>query len=174
MFSSLGFLFCFILSEAIKPAICPICNTTGCNLVVPLTRFETEIDLIQHSSLRDAFRYSKLIGTNDDEESLREYSNKLFVRFIEEQLIYFPNSRQIIDSWIQITGDLFDDVILNGNIPITEMLSVPEMKIFDYKFFKAVDGSKLTVTDEITKIFAGNDFGNRRGVVGCALSHYRL
>ena len=48
------------------------------------------------------------------------------------------------------------------------------MKIFDYKFFKAVDGSKLTVTDEITKIFAGNDFGNRRGVVGCALSHYRL
>ena len=33
-----------MLSEAIKPAICPICNTTGCNLVVPLTRFETEID----------------------------------------------------------------------------------------------------------------------------------
>ena len=57
---------------------------------------------------------------------------------------------------------------------ITEMLSVPEMEIFDYEFFKAVDGSKLTVTDEITKIFAGNDFGNRRGVVGCALSHYYL
>lgn len=57
---------------------------------------------------------------------------------------------------------------------IDEMLSIPEMNLFDYDFFKAVDGSKLSVTDEITKIFAGNDFGNRRGVVGCALSHYYL
>ena len=31
-------------SDAINPAIWPICKTTGCNLVVPLTRLETEID----------------------------------------------------------------------------------------------------------------------------------
>ncbi len=43
-----------------------------------------------------------------------------------------------------------------------------------YEFIEAVDGSKLEVTDEITELFAGNDFGSRKGVIGCALSHYGL
>jgi len=39
-------------------------------------------------------------------------------------------------------------------------------------FLEATDGAKLQVTDEVRELFAGNDFGSRRGVVGCALSHY--
>lgn len=46
--------------------------------------------------------------------------------------------------------------------------------IKDYSFFTAVDGMELTATDEIKELFAGNDFYNMRGVVGCALSHYRI
>jgi GR25 family glycosyltransferase involved in LPS biosynthesis len=41
-------------------------------------------------------------------------------------------------------------------------------------FFQAVDGSKLTSTPELEKLFQGNDFGAKRGVVGCALSHLEL
>lgn len=43
-----------------------------------------------------------------------------------------------------------------------------------YEFFEAVDGKDLTLTDEINTLFLGNDFGSRKGVIGCALSHYAL
>jgi GR25 family glycosyltransferase involved in LPS biosynthesis len=46
--------------------------------------------------------------------------------------------------------------------------------IDDYEFYEAVDGSKLELTEEISSLFLGNDFGSRRGVIGCALSHLDL
>ena len=39
---------------------------------------------------------------------------------------------------------------------------------------KAVDGQKLDPSPGLRKLFDGNDFGSRRGVIGCALSHYQL
>ena len=44
----------------------------------------------------------------------------------------------------------------------------------DYEFIEAVDGKELELTDEINTLFLGNDFGSRKGVIGCALSHYNL
>ena len=44
----------------------------------------------------------------------------------------------------------------------------------EYEFFEAVDGKELALTDEINTLFLGNDFGSRKGVIGCALSHYKL
>ena len=49
-----------------------------------------------------------------------------------------------------------------------------QVKLTDFMFFKAIDGKKLESTNELKKLFQGNDFGNRRGVVGCALSHLQL
>ena len=43
-----------------------------------------------------------------------------------------------------------------------------------YEFYEAVDGQTLTVTDDITQMFLGNDFGSRKGFIGCALSHYDI
>lgn len=43
-----------------------------------------------------------------------------------------------------------------------------------YEFIKAVDGKNLESTDYIINLFKDNDFRNRRGVIGCALSHYNL
>jgi len=43
-----------------------------------------------------------------------------------------------------------------------------------YEFIQAVDGSQLQPTIELKQLFEGNDFGNRKGVIGCALSHYKL
>jgi GR25 family glycosyltransferase involved in LPS biosynthesis len=42
----------------------------------------------------------------------------------------------------------------------------------NYSFFKAVDGKSIPLTIEIKNLFIGNDFGSRKGVIGCALSHY--
>ena len=36
--------------------------------------FFTEIDLTLHENLRDAFQHAKLIGTEEDVESLQQYS----------------------------------------------------------------------------------------------------
>jgi GR25 family glycosyltransferase involved in LPS biosynthesis len=44
----------------------------------------------------------------------------------------------------------------------------------DYVFIEAVDGKDLSPTNELKKLFEGNDFGNRIGVIGCALTHYNL
>lgn len=46
--------------------------------------------------------------------------------------------------------------------------------ITNYEFFEAVDGSKLEPTKEIQQLFLHNDFGYRKGFIGCALSHYKI
>ena len=46
--------------------------------------------------------------------------------------------------------------------------------ITQFDIVDAVDGKELKPTAELAKLFAGNDFGTRVGVVGCALSHYNL
>lgn len=43
-----------------------------------------------------------------------------------------------------------------------------------YDFINAVDGKQLQPTAELSYIFKGNDFGSRKGVIGCAMSHYNL
>jgi GR25 family glycosyltransferase involved in LPS biosynthesis len=47
-------------------------------------------------------------------------------------------------------------------------------QITPYEFVKAVDGNELQPTLDIKTLFEGNDFGSRRGVIGCALTHYDL
>ena len=46
--------------------------------------------------------------------------------------------------------------------------------IENYDFFKAVDGKLLEPSLELKKLFEGNDFQYRRGVLGAALSHMKL
>jgi len=43
-----------------------------------------------------------------------------------------------------------------------------------YSFVEATDGMTLAASSSLSKLFIGNDFGSRRGVIGCALSHYTL
>lgn len=94
------------------------------HILLSLGRYRTEMDLIHHPTLRDSFRYAKLIGSENDEESLKEYSDELFVLFVEEQMIFMSQSRSIIDDWILISADLFNRAIIENVIPITEMPSV--------------------------------------------------
>ena len=94
------------------------------HILLSLDLFLTEIDLLQYVSLRDSFRNKKLIGRHNDIYYLEQSSNKIFTYFIENQLIYFPNSRSLIDGWIITVGQLFNEVIKDNIILITEMPSV--------------------------------------------------
>ena len=84
-------------------------------------RFETEADLILHPTLCESLRYSKLIGIMEGEESLKRYSDELLKKFIKEQLVFFPNSKCVIDQWIVTAADLFDAIIIRDEIPIADM-----------------------------------------------------
>lgn len=48
------------------------------------------------------------------------------------------------------------------------------VNINNYTFYEAIDGKELKLTLEIKNLFAKNDFGARKGFIGCALSHYSL
>lgn len=41
-------------------------------------------------------------------------------------------------------------------------------------FIKAVDGKELKLTEELYELFKGNNFNYRRGIIGCALSHFSI
>jgi len=50
-------------------------------------------------------------------------------------------------------------------------------KVFEdipHDFFNAVDGKLIDETEDLYNLFNGNDFGWRRGFIGCALSHFEL
>jgi GR25 family glycosyltransferase involved in LPS biosynthesis len=47
-------------------------------------------------------------------------------------------------------------------------------RITNYEFIEAIDGPSLQLTYDVYMLFKGNDFGNRKGFIGCAMSHYAL
>lgn len=49
-----------------------------------------------------------------------------------------------------------------------------EKMVNNYEFFKAVDGNLLEPSIFIKNLFKNNDFNYRKGIIGCALSHYEL
>ena len=91
------------------------------HIMLSLGEFDTELDLILHPTLRDSLRYSKLIGENNDEDSLQSYSNNLMKKFILEKLQYYPNRLNICGDWIVTASQIFDSIIINNEIPITDM-----------------------------------------------------
>lgn len=49
-----------------------------------------------------------------------------------------------------------------------------EVKCLRHERFSAVDGEKLIPNGQLQRIFEGNDYNMRQGMVGCALSHIKL
>jgi predicted GIY-YIG superfamily endonuclease len=94
------------------------------HIMLSMGQFETEVDILMHENLRECLRYCKLIGENNDDESLKSYANNLTKRYIIEQVQYFPNSKRVIDHWIITASNLFRSIIVNDEIPVTEMPSV--------------------------------------------------
>ena len=60
-------------------------------------------------------------------------------------VIFFPSARSIIDSWIRISAELFNDAIKYDMIPITYMPAVQQtalMKSIDEKCQEFIDQLK--------------------------------
>ena len=59
------------------------------NTLLSLGRFFTEHEFILNDTLRGCFRNSKLIGVEDDPESLQNYSNQVMNTFSIISLFFF-------------------------------------------------------------------------------------
>jgi predicted GIY-YIG superfamily endonuclease len=91
------------------------------HILISMGRFSTEIDLMTHGSIKKSFQHAKLIGNEDTEDKLVEYSNDLLKKYITEQVRYFPNSIKTIDAFIIMAGEVFDNAIIKNAIAMTDM-----------------------------------------------------
>lgn len=81
----------------------------------------------------------------------------------------------------QFNGQIY---LLDYNIKVINMYNRADRLQFitdrlkkerlSFQRVEAVDGKELTLTPDLLTLFKDNDFGFRRGVIGCALSHYNL
>ena len=83
--------------------------------------FETELDLIRTSSLRESLIVAKLIGLETDKLSLQMYSNKLMLHVINDILPSQPASMRRIDGYLVAAKNLFEGVLFSNDIPVTEL-----------------------------------------------------
>ena len=91
------------------------------HILLSMGSFNTEIDMMTKPSLRDCLRCATLIGDSDREDDLRKYSNALLLKYIKEQVRYFPNSMKTTCEIIVMAGIVFDSIIIKDEIPITDM-----------------------------------------------------
>eukprot|EP00957_Ditylum_brightwellii_P043031 3260176-Ditylum_brightwellii.AAC.1 len=89
--------------------------------LISIGRFSAEQELLLHNKL---FCHAKLVGNEDDADSLGMYSNKVMYKYASTQLVYFLNGQRMIDALIIKAGGLFDSVIIHDEILITEMPAV--------------------------------------------------
>ena len=83
-------------------------------------KYITEIDVLHHSSPREMLQSAQLIGRSTDEDSLYNYSTKLLRLYIEEELIFLPNSMRKTDMFITLVQKLLDDIIISNEFSANE------------------------------------------------------
>ena len=124
------------------------------HILLSMGRYDNEMEMTVQPSLRLCLREAKLIGPEDDIISLQKYSNDLLLRYITEQLKYFSNSRRLIIHWIEVAASVFDNVILNDEIPVTEMPPVQltaMLAIKEEAEMKFITDMKLKVATAVKK-----------------------
>ena len=96
------------------------------NTLLSLGRFCTEKEIILNDTVRGCFSNAKLIGKEDDSESLQNYPNHVVNIFVNNQLLFLSNVQRMIEVFKIQAGDVLDSVIVNNDITIYEM---PEVQL---------------------------------------------
>jgi len=83
-------------------------------------KYITEIDVLHHSSPREMLQSAQLIGRSTDDDSLYNYSTNLLKLYIEQELIFLPNSMRKTDMFITLVQKLLDDIIIRNEFSANE------------------------------------------------------
>jgi GR25 family glycosyltransferase involved in LPS biosynthesis len=140
------------------------------------------------------FAFYKSYVNSDDIEFYHIFMNYikiLDIKFNEQQIktinyiveLFTPHT-SVFDSnlYKNIATQLH---VINKNIIIVNLLKRCDRKksmieqldkynINNYTFIEAVDGYNIELDAKIIRLFSGNYFNNRKGVIGCALSHLNI
>ena len=91
------------------------------HILLSLGKYNTEIDVLVHPTIRDSIRYVGLIGDATDEDSLKQYSAKLLDKYIREQLVHYPNSLNKTEVFLSMAKRVFDDAIIHNALSMNEL-----------------------------------------------------
>jgi GR25 family glycosyltransferase involved in LPS biosynthesis len=181
----------YITEKIWEPILCEsLCFYWGCPNIaeyidnrafiqLDMDNFEKAFDTIKNAILNN--EWEKRI------DIIRREKQKIL-----EHYMFFPTLERIIKKELKLPNHPSDEDLikyeLDSNTRIkcvnlerrkdrkkymTDLLT--DNKLYKYcDFIQAVDGAKLDMNQELQQIFAGNDFGSRRGFIGCALSHMNL
>jgi len=138
--------------------IAGLVNTLG-NYGIPIQR-GNEIDTILNLSIKQKCELKK----KGKEYALSCSWNNRFKNW--SSIIYSTDTENFIIKIINLEkrNDRRDEM--------TSKLTKENIK--NYEFFKAVDGKELEQKQVLYELFKHNDFGYKKGVIGCALSHIHL
>ena len=100
------------------------------HILLSMGSFDTKIDLTLHETLRESLRYAKLIGPSNEPDDLTRYSNDLMLKYFKEQIVTFPNSKYVLQSWIVQAADIFDSIIIDNELRTTDLPTVQQSEIF--------------------------------------------
>ena len=133
-------------------------------------------------------RFSKRVEIDSDADKLPEWATRgwktCFFNTISH-VHHAPGVNQCILPPDQIQFWQKSQIVDASNIFIINLERRPDRRkeiekkfrdagVNNYVIARAVDGKELVATSELAKLFNGNNFGNRRGILGASLSHYRL
>ena len=107
------------------------------HIILSLGEYDTEIDALTQQTMRKCLQHVGLIGEEGEEDSLRMYSGRLSRKYIEEQLVHFPNSLSKSETFITMAKRVFDDAIVHN------CLSMNELPPFTMSNVRAVNDEKI-------------------------------
>ena len=91
------------------------------HLLLSMGHFCSEYDLLRHRTLRESFKYAKLIGDSNEVEDLKQYSDNILKEYFIKQLCTYPNSQRVIGYWFVVAGELLDSVLIDNEMSIHDM-----------------------------------------------------
>ena len=91
------------------------------HIVLSLGKYDTEFDALTHRTSRDCFRSTGLIGNATDVVLLKQYSNQLCRKYIEGQVVYYPNLISRIETMVVMAKKVFDDAIIHNALSMNEL-----------------------------------------------------
>ena len=91
------------------------------HIVLSLGKYVTEQDVLRHSTPRECFQRAGLIGESTDPLDLQEYVDSLLFNYINNQVVYYPNSLRATGTFIELADRLFSDIIMRNEFTASEI-----------------------------------------------------
>ena len=142
------------------------------HVMLMLGEYDTELDLKMQPTMRESFAKVKLIDNSvDDEEAMKRETNQLLVKIIQEVFAVQPISLRRLDIFIVTTKQLLEAVLVNNEIPITDLPPCILTQMLDSKDEELNRFWEEKQNDQLTSIYRtmpeGMDLPEREDVLSC-------